>query len=152
MDAKLIKEILDLHAKYLAGVDGGKRANLRGANLSGADLRGADLYGANLSGADLYGADLYGANLRGADNEKLTLIGGRPVFQIGPLGSRADMLLAFVTDGGIYVRAGCWFGPPKDFKSRVAEKHKRSVHGREYAEAIKLIAAHGRLWKPKEKP
>jgi uncharacterized protein YjbI with pentapeptide repeats len=49
MDAKLIKEILDLHAKYLAGVDGGKKADLSGANLSGAD------------------------------NEKLTLIGDRDI-------------------------------------------------------------------------
>jgi uncharacterized protein YjbI with pentapeptide repeats len=71
MDAKLIKEILDLHAKYLAGVDGGKRA---------------DLYGANLSGADLHGAYLYGA-----DNKKLTLIGDRPFLQIGPIGSRAAL-------------------------------------------------------------
>ena len=123
MDAKLIKKILDLHAKYLAGVGCGKKADLRGA-------------------------DLRGANLRGADNKKLTLIGDRPFIQIGPLGSRADTLLAFVTDGGVYVRAGRWFGPVKDFKKRVTETHKRNVHGREYAEAIKLIEAHMRLWKP----
>ena len=40
--------ILQRHAKWLQGEDGGERANLRGANLSCADLRGANLEGANL--------------------------------------------------------------------------------------------------------
>lgn len=80
-DTKL-KAIIDKHAKWLRGADGGERASLYGANLRGADLRGADLYGADLYGADLrganlrdanlrsailYGADLYGADLRDAD-------------------------------------------------------------------------------------
>ena len=67
-----LKQILELHAKWLRGESGGSSANLRGADLYGADLRGANLRGANLSsanlrGADLRGADLYGANLRRAD-------------------------------------------------------------------------------------
>ena len=67
-----IKLILEKHAKWIRGEDGGERAdlcdaNLRDADLSGADLRGADLRGANLSGADLCDADLRDANLRGAD-------------------------------------------------------------------------------------
>ena len=54
-----LKQILELHKKWLNNEDGGKRADLwdadlRGANLSGADLRGADLRGADLSGADLW--------------------------------------------------------------------------------------------------
>jgi hypothetical protein len=66
------KEILRLHALYLAGDPVGQganlyRANLYRANLSGANLSGADLYGANLSGANLYRANLSGANLSGAD-------------------------------------------------------------------------------------
>ena len=70
-DTKL-KAIIDKHAKWLRGADGGERASLygadlRGANLRGADLRGAVLYGANLRSADLYGADLYSADLYGAD-------------------------------------------------------------------------------------
>lgn len=80
-DTKL-KAIIDKHAKWLRGADGGERASLYGADLRGADLRGADLYGADLYGADLrganlrdanlrsailYGADLYGADLRDAD-------------------------------------------------------------------------------------
>jgi len=67
MNANEIKDILDLHRKWLYSEDGGERANLYGADLRGADLRGANLYGADLRGADLYGADLYGANLYGAN-------------------------------------------------------------------------------------
>ena len=82
-----IKLILEKHAKWIRGEDGGERADLRGAdlrdadlyyaNLRGADLRGADLCdadlcNANLRGADLCDADLCGANLRGAKNTDKT--------------------------------------------------------------------------------
>ena len=62
-----LQEILKKHKKWLAGEDGGVRADLRGANLRGADLSGADLSGADLRGADLRRADLRGADLRRAD-------------------------------------------------------------------------------------
>ena len=72
-----LDKILKNHKKWLAGEDGGSRANLRGANLRGAnlqvaDLRGADLRDVNLwdaalQGAKLWGADLRGANLQGAN-------------------------------------------------------------------------------------
>ena len=35
-----LKQILELHKKWLNNEDGGKRADLRGADLSGADLSG----------------------------------------------------------------------------------------------------------------
>ena len=44
-----LKQILELHKKWLDNEVGGKRADLRSA-----DLRGADLSGADLSGADLW--------------------------------------------------------------------------------------------------
>ena len=67
-----IKLILEKHAKWARGEDGGERADLRdadlrGANLRSADLRGADLCDADLCNANLRDADLCGANLRGAD-------------------------------------------------------------------------------------
>ena len=68
---KDIKIILEMHAKWLDGLQGGERANLHGADLIGADLSGADLREANLSGADLRGADLSGAY----DKEILRCIG-----------------------------------------------------------------------------
>ena len=77
-DTKL-KAIIDKHAKWLRGADGGERASLYGANLRGADLRGADLYGADLYGADLRDADLYDADLRDAKNtNKITGMRPRP--------------------------------------------------------------------------
>ena len=63
-----IKLILEKHAKWARGEDGGERADLYGADLYDADLCGADL-----CGADLRGADLRGANLCGAKNTDKTV-------------------------------------------------------------------------------
>ena len=125
-------------------------ANLSRANLSGANLSGANLSGANLSGADLSGADLSRANLSGAHNEKITLVGERPFLQLGPLGSRCAYLLAFLTDAGVYVRAGCFWNTLKAFKAAVKKTHGTTIHGKEYGAAIKLIEAHAKLWTPKK--
>ena len=67
-----IELILEKHAKWARGEDGGERADLcgadlRGANLSDGNLRNANLCCANLCCANLRGADLCGANLSGAD-------------------------------------------------------------------------------------
>ena len=67
-----IELILEKHAKWARGEDGGERADLcgadlRGADLCDADLRDADLCGANLCCANLSDADLRDANLCGAD-------------------------------------------------------------------------------------
>ena len=67
-----IKLILEKHAKWIRGEDGGERAALCGADLRNADLCNADLCGANLCNADLCGANLCGANLRGAKNTDKT--------------------------------------------------------------------------------
>ena len=48
MTSAEIKQVLELHKKWLNNEQGGERANLRGADLSGANLRGADLRGADL--------------------------------------------------------------------------------------------------------
>ena len=143
-----------------AGVQQG--ADLRGADLRGANLRGADLYGANLYDADLRGAnlcrtnlrstDLYGADLRGADlrgakiEEDNALIGERPFFSIGPIGSRLDALLAFSTKNGLRLRAGCFFGSKEAFLNQLESSHAGNTHGQEYKAAIALIEAHFSLW------
>src|SRR5208282_210615 len=67
MKPEELKQILEVHAKWVRGETGGIKADLSGANLRSADLRGADLRGANLRSADLYGADLRSADLRGAE-------------------------------------------------------------------------------------
>jgi uncharacterized protein YjbI with pentapeptide repeats len=151
----------DLAGAYLAGAYLAG-ANLAGANIARANLAGADLTRANiaranltdadLAGADLAGAYLAGANLTRANGQKHTLIGNRPVLVIGPLGSRCAYLTTFMTDAGVYVRAGCFWNTLDAFKAAVAETHGDNNHGREYRAAIALIEAHAELWTPaKEK-
>ena len=70
-----LKEILELHKKWINGEDGGIRASLERANLNGASLDGANLERANLNRASLYGADLNGADLNGANLDGADLNG-----------------------------------------------------------------------------
>ena len=132
-------------------------ANLYGANLCGADLRSANLYGANLYGAnlcdaDLYGADLYGANLRSANLYGANLYGAgkltgdRPYFAVGPIGSRQDILTAFLTEKGVYLRAGCFFGTVEEFRDKLQGEHGDNVHAVEYRAALVLVEAHYNVW------
>ena len=123
-------------------------ANLSGANLRGANLSGANLRGANLRGADLRGANLRGANLSDADGKNLTLVGSRPVFMLGPIGSRCDYLTAYLTDAGVHVRAGCFFDTLEAFRAAVVAEHSDNNHGREYMAAIAMIEAHADIWTP----
>jgi uncharacterized protein YjbI with pentapeptide repeats len=124
-------------------------ANLHGANLHGANLYGADLRGANLRGANLYGADLRGANLRGANLGDKRLVGDRPLLQLGPLGSRADTLMAWLTDKGVYVKAGCFEGTLDEFRAAVKDTHGPiGLHFEEYELAAQMIELHAKLWTP----
>jgi uncharacterized protein YjbI with pentapeptide repeats len=140
---------------YLYGANLSK-ANLSEANLSGANLYGANLSKANLSGAYLYGAYLYGANLSGANLSKANLEdqsklqGARPIFQVGPIGSRCAYLDAYLTDGGIRLRAGCFFGTVEMFKKHLDAHHSGSAHAEEYLAALALIEKHAALWAPTE--
>ena len=67
MEENQLKNVLELHRKWINKEPGGERADLRGADLRGADLREADLRGADLREANLRRADLRGADLREAD-------------------------------------------------------------------------------------
>ena len=141
----------DLRSANLYGANLGDAnlygANLGGANLYAANLGGANLYGANLGGANLYaanlgGANLYAANLGGAG--KLT--GDRPYFAVGPIGSRQDVLAAFLTEKGVYLRAGCFFGTVEQFRAKLEGEHGNNVHGKEYTAALGLVLAHYEAW------
>ena len=141
-----IKSGADLSDAYLS------RADLSDANLSGANLIGADLSGADLSGADLSGADLSGANLSGAYlKNKEKLVGKRPIFQIGPIGSRCAYFVAYVTDKGLRFDAGCQHQITREvFEERLNELHGENDHAKEYRAALALIDAHAEIWTPKE--
>ena len=123
------------------------RANLHGANLSGANLSGANLSGANLSRADLCGTNLCGANLSGADlGDAGKLTGDRPYFAVGPIGSRQDVLAAFLTEKGVFLRAGCFFGTTEAFRDKLQGEHGDNVHAIEYRAALVLVEAHYAAW------
>ena len=58
MEENQLKNVLELHRKWINKEPGGERADLRRADLREADLRGANLWGADLREADLRGANL----------------------------------------------------------------------------------------------
>jgi hypothetical protein len=151
--ANLVRANLDGASLDWANLDGASLdwANLDGASLAGANLDGASLAGASLAGANLDGASLAGANLAGAilARAKLgdkTFTKSRPVLTIGPIGSRYDYLTAYMTDGGIVLKAGCFTGTVDEFRAKLAQTHGENEHAREYAAALVMIEAHAAIW------
>ena len=67
MSETSLKEILRKHKMWLAGLDGGERADFNHANLKGADFHDARLTRADFTGADLTNADLSNTLLIGTD-------------------------------------------------------------------------------------
>lgn len=135
----------DLRGADLRGADL-ERVDLKGADLRGVYFEGANLEGANLDGAELDGTELEGAYLKGANGEKLKFVGNRPMFIVGPIGSRSDYLHGLLTDHGLYVKTGCFFGTHDEFIEAVSKTHKGNENEREYRAALKLIEAHADLW------
>ena len=139
----------DLSNAYLSGANL-SRANLSGADLSRAYLSGANLSGANLSRANLSYADLSVADLPGAslaNGEKL--VGARPIFQIGPIGSRCAYFTAYLTDRGLRFDAGCQRQITREvFEQRLGDEHGDNEHAKEYRAALALIDAHAEIWTP----
>ena len=119
------------------------RAELVRANLAGAELAGADLAGANLVRANLAGAELAGAKIK----DDCTLVGSRPTCQIGPIGSRCDYFIAYITDKGLRFDAGCQRQITREvFESRLQNSHGDNIHAKEYKAALALIDIHAELW------
>jgi len=123
-------------------------ANLRYANLRSANLSFADLRSANLSYADLSSANLRSANLSSATFRGKKLVGERPFFSIGPIGSRSDYIQAWITDSGLMIRAGCFYGTKAEFESKLTDEHGDNIHGNEYRSVLVLIDKHAELWAP----
>ena len=152
--ARLVRAILDgaiLDGASLNGarLDGARlvRADLSYARLDGASLVSARLDGAYLVRASLVRASLAGASLDGAylDGEE-KLIGKRPIFQIGPIGSRCAYLVSYITDKGLRIRTGCFFGTLAKFKAMLKETHGNNEHAQEYKAALTSINKHYKLW------
>ena len=142
-----IKQKADLYGANLCGANL-YGADLYGANLQDANLRGANLYGANLYGANLCGADLYGADLRAADlKDGIKLVGNRPLITVYPIGSRNDTLFGYVTNKGLYIKAGCFLGTESEFVSKLEKTHGDYEYTKEYKTALELLKVHFEIWK-----
>lgn len=103
------------------------------------------------SRANLSGAYLSDANLSGAKIADKLLIGDRPVFVIGLIGSRCDYFTSYLTDSGVMLRAGCFFGTMDEFSEKLTQEHGLNDHAREYTAALALIECHAEIWTPKDK-
>ena len=110
-------------------------------SVSGAVLYRSD--GATSLREAVVAAVREGANLSG----EVRLIGARPVVQVGPIGSRSDWLIVYLTDGGIRIDAGCQRQITREaFEARVAKTHGDNQHAREYRAALAYIDAHAAIW------
>ena len=146
----------DLSGADLSGADLSRAtlfgADLSRAELSRAELSRADLSEADLSEADLSGADLSGANLSKAKVRNLTLTGPRPFLAIGPIGSESRTVFAWLTESGLRIQAGCFFGNRDEFTAQLSKTHGDNEHAQEYTAALVLIDAHAKLWAPAAVP
>jgi hypothetical protein len=77
-------------------------------------------------------------------------VGERPIIQISPIGSRGDFLIAYITDQGIMLRTGCFFGTVENFKAALQNTHGSNAHAEEYLAALALIETHARIWAPEK--
>ena len=74
------------------------------------------------------------------------MTGDRPYFAVGPIGSRQDVLAAFLTEKGVFLRAGCFFGTMEEFRDKLQGEHGDNVHAVEYRAALVLVEAHYNAW------
>ena len=95
-------------------------------------------------------ANLAGANLDGAFLAGKKLIGARPVFQIGPIGSRCAQFVSYITEAGVLLNAGCFWGTVDEFRAKLADTHGNNDHAKEYEMALLMIDVHAAIWTPKE--
>ena len=117
-------------------------ADIPDGTPSGLVVRAA-LEQATKARAYLAGAYLAGAYLAGAD-----LAGERPIFQVGPIGSRSAYLVAYLTEQGVMLKTGCFIGSVESFKANLQAEHGDNQHAQEYRAALDLIDVHARLWTP----
>ena len=139
----------DLSGSNLSGSDL-SYSDLRGSNLSGSDLSYSDLSGSDLSGSNLRGSDLSYSDLSGAIVRHQKLIGARPFFHIGPIGSRCAQFVSYITEAGLLLNAGCFWGTVDEFRAKLADEHGDNDHAKEYEMALLMIEAHAAIWTPKE--
>jgi hypothetical protein len=57
-------------------------------------------------------------------------------------------IFAWITDKGLRIEAGCFFGDREEFVAQLAGEHGDNIHGREYTAALAFIDAHVAIWTP----
>lgn len=108
--------------------------------ISGLQMRHA------VGRAVLADANLADAYLDGG----VTLLGKRPIFQVGPIGSRCAFFTAYITSDGLRFDAGCQRQITREkFEERLIENHGDNEHAKEYRAALALIDIHAEIWTPK---
>ena len=90
------------------------------------------------------------ANLARANLDGKKLLGTRPVFQIGPIGSRCAQFVSYITEAGVLLNAGCFWGTVDEFRAKLADTHGDNEYAKEYNAALLMIDAHAAIWTPKE--
>jgi hypothetical protein len=61
-------------------------------------------------------------------------------FIVGTIGSRDDYLMAFITQNGVVIRAGCYLGALEEFAAEVEKTYPaESLHGKQYRLAVQLV-------------
>ena len=55
-------------------------------------------------------------------------------------------MAAFLTEKGVYLRAGCFFGTVEQFREKLTDEHGDNVHAVEYRAALVLVEAHYNAW------
>lgn len=141
-------------------------ADMRGKDLTGAYMRGARMKCADLRYARMCGANIVNANMAGANMDKTylngvsyglntnfegvtiradcKLVGERPIFQIGPIGSYCDYLVVYNTDKGLRFDAGDLGQVTREaFEARLSlpHRHRDSMYTEEYKAALAFIDA-----------
>jgi len=57
-------------------------------------------------------------------------------------------VFAWLTESGLRIQTGCFFGTRDEFAKRLAETHGDNEHEQEYTAALVLIDMHAKLWTP----
>lgn len=120
------------------------------ADMTSCTFDNCSFVGANLGYADMRRCHFDENTLSEFQNttvfDGLRLISENPILQIGPIGSRHDYLLAFMTDKGVVVNAGCFRGTLKSFQEQVRDTHANNPEYMDaYEAAIRMIRSHAKI-------
>ena len=61
-----------------------------------------------------------------------------------------NYLIAYLTDKGVRLLSGCFFGDIDTFRNKLESTHADNDHAADYRAAVALIEKHVEIWTPKE--